>query len=493
MKQQHLFSIFLLCITLLFACKKDKSTEERIDYNTLTEKRIIEVSEQEIIKDEDLPPLERLLEKVTQKETKDKLTLLLADVKQVKEILPAMVQLRTNPEIDFEGKYKEIQALLNQISNGLPRKARLQKDLEDAKGSYNTEEVEFDNTKIPGSEPFVDYITKFLEKTYKIKPIAGKPNRFLRSDIEKVDSLASPMTLLNNIKKFKGLKYLSVAIVQGPADFNSLIHLETVKIGCDQEVKIDQLQKLKHLEISQSSQVSWDFSGKTPLLESLTIGEGLSNKITTLLLPNQKNLKSLHIGTYLNPPKKLTRLVVTGNGNTSVSGLLFESELEELRLSGITGMLGINGNRPNNAPLKIKNFELTASPNIERLDIGGLDLPKAPDLSQFTKLKIITIRPISISSKELELNELLSLMNLKNQQPSLEQFSADFIRISNGSLDLGKFSKLKTVTISSNTQAPLRKLILNRAISKMVDPGDGSCDDCGGIYLDGNAEIIFTD
>ncbi|SHG87278.1 hypothetical protein [Pedobacter caeni] len=492
MKQKHLLSIFLLSIVLLSACKKDKIREESIDYNALTEKRIIEVSEQEVIKAEDIPPLERLLEKVTQKDTKEKLTLLLADVKQVREILPGIVQLRTNPDIDFKGKYEEVQALIQKVSNQLPRKVRLQKDLEDARNSFNTEEVEFENT-VSGSESYLDFLTRFLERSYQIKPIAGKPNRFLRADIEKVDSLESRPTTMNNIRKFKGLKYLAATILQGPADLNSLVHLETVDVACEQGLKIDQLHKLKHLVLNHTNEVEWDFGGKNTELETLKIGEALAGKITVLSLSGQKNLKSVVIGNTINLLRKLKRLVIAGNGNTTLTMPILDSDMEELKLSGISGTLSLVSNRADHPPVKIKNFELVNSPNIVSMSIGDLDLPKPIDFAQFKKLKNVFFKPVSINSKETDFNELLNLINLNQLESSLEQFSADFVRVSNGTLNLGKFSKLKTVVISTGAKAPLRKLILNRAISKMVDPGDGTCDDCGGIYLDGNIETIFVD
>lgn len=507
MKQRYLLYTFLLFTIVASSCKKNKLESESIDYKVLTEQRIMEVSEQAVIRDTDIPPLERLLEKVDDKATRDRLTLLLEGVKIVKTVIPALTELRTNLDIDFNSQYEEVQKNISRITDQLPRRAKLQKELEDAKGSYNTEEVEFDNTPIPSTNSFLEFITQYLERNYNIKPISGKPTRFLRADIERVDHLESVGTIASNIKKFKGLKSLTVAIMSGEADLNGLVNLEHLKLGANKLIKIDQLQKLKSLEFTEGT--NWtgevlDLTNKFDLLETLIIPRSIAKDLKEVIITNKKHLTAVHfVGQYglsLSDLPKIKKLIIEGYKIHDFAvrlGSESNREIDEVRLSGFGGIntigeysrFGITGSISEGTNLiKIKKLNVT---DIQSQYIGlfHIILPEIPNI-QHTNLKSIDFKSVWISSKLATFQELVNLTPL---QSSLESLLLKDINISGGTLDLSKFTKLKTVFITNMedfVKVPLKKIIITPAIAALNDPGDGTCDGCE-FYVDDDVEQVI--
>ncbi|MCW3467019.1 hypothetical protein [Chitinophaga nivalis] len=493
MKMNKIYLLPLLLLMLLFACKKNN--QESIDYNVLTEQRINEVAEQPVIKEDDIASLGRLLEKVTDNGTKTRLTVLLEGVKQIKDIIPAIGALRTNPELNFQEAYKQLENKLKLVSDQLPRKAKLQRELEDAKASYNAEEVEFDTTPVPGQQSFIETLTRFLAANYNIKPITGKPNRFSRADIERVDSLVAWPTTLVNIRKFKGVKKLEATIVDEIADLNSLTGLESLKIGYKNELKIEQLRQLKHLVITAGK---WgevlDFTGRYDLLETLVIPRSIAENLTTVLLPNKQHLtKVVFTGRYggigdaaLPGAKRVVIEAKEVNAFFLTIGSETNREVDEVKLSGFGGatipeglnepysQFAINGAiLPDRSLIKLKKLELS---NITpgKFSLANIDLPNAIDLATLAPLRYLSYGAFSINARRATFSDLLHIAQHKE---TLEAIGINEIDFPGATLDLSDYKKLTQVSLSTQEKhitQPLRKLI----ISKKTQDAQGTCNDC---------------
>ncbi|MVZ60890.1 hypothetical protein [Sphingobacterium humi] len=350
---------FLLVISISYSCKKEVNTG--IDYNLITEQRILEISEQASISDEDIAILERLNAQVTNKNMKSSYADMIEGVKLIKILIEKFNKLRTDYDINFKEFHAQLQEEIKHVTDKLPRKAKMIKELETALLNYNTDEIEFLELVLTrGSLAF------FLSKNFNIKPIEGKPNRYLRADIERVDSLRvnfhhydeKPGMSANVIRHFKGLKYLETSSkVETVWDFNHLKNLETLVLNIDRspkvwELKIDQLHKLKHLELEGNNGTSpfgeeIDFTNKYPLLETLVLPNPVTKILTKLLLPNKPHLKTLRISNR-DGFQKMKRFVIEGksikNGAYHFEfGSADNTEVEEVRLIGFNYSINDNG------------------------------------------------------------------------------------------------------------------------------------------------------
>ncbi|MDR2275015.1 MAG: hypothetical protein LBF27_29165 [Sphingobacterium sp.] len=390
MKTQIILS--LLFTVLLFGCKKDK--DPGIDYNVLTEQRILEISEQATIKDEDIATLERLLANVTDNNLKPIYIEMIAGVKIFKDFIPAFNQLRIDPDVNFQEQYTKLSEQIKRVTDKLPRKAKLQTELETTLANYNTEEVEFLPVVLEDGN-----LASFLADNNNIRPVEGKPNRYLRSDIEKVDSLvmhfgsswAKEQGILKQVlRRFRGLKYLfTSASIETEWDFNYLSNLETLNLdlsttAANWELKIDALKNLKHLKLSNALNRGTspfgeviDFTDKLPLLESLELPNMVTNKLTTFLLPNKQHLNKLvlpMVNSAGGAFHKIKRLVVEGNGitygNFTFGTPSAHFEVDEVRLSGFTA----SNNTQENSILALSAGGNTVT--IKKATLKDIDLPK---------------------------------------------------------------------------------------------------------------------
>lgn len=487
---------FLMLV--LFACKKERT--ESIDYNQLTEKRILEVSEQAAIKAEDIASLERLLEKVDNTAVKTKLTAMLEGVKILKDFLPGLEKLKTDLDINFNEMYQELEAKLGQISDQLPRKAKLKQELESAKANYGKEEYEYPEWIVSTEYSLGNY----LLKNYKISPVAGNKNRFLRSDIERVDSLTVPGSSANHpyiplsvIKTFKGLRVLATVILEDGVDLNSLTKLEKLSIRWKSGLKIDALSNLKELRLEAGD---WgqemDFSNKYPLLEKLYIAGTIANKLTTVLLPNKQHLVQATFGGDAqgnNTLPQIKRLVIEAKEIKSFSLILGSEsnrEVNEVKLSGFGGKVddynysqlilsGPNGDAfiTGKTFVKVRKLDISC-PALESLGIGTIDLPASLDLATTKNLRHLGVSRFTVAGREHTINDLLNLDQLR---PALERFTFTDLNFPSGAFDISTFSKLTGGVVYSSdvVKQPLKKLIMTRAQYAMEDPGDGTCDNCG--------------
>ncbi|MGO3161939.1 hypothetical protein [Sphingobacterium sp. JB170] len=385
----------LLFIALSFSCKKD--VEPGIDYNVLTEQRILEISEQATISDEDVATLDRLLENVTDNSLKGKYTEMIAGVKILKDFIPGFNELKTNPDVLFQDLYADLEEQIKQVTDKLPRKTKLLEELESTLANYNTEEVEFLEVVLDDTGRG---LRRFLANNFNIQPVEGKPTKYLRADLERVDSLVynegnggEVGRIANVLRPFRGLKYLATySRFDDVIDLNHLTNLETLEYTLQSQqpagwqLKIDQLQNLKHLIVKENSNVRYspfgeviDFTDKYPLLESLDLPAVVATNLTTLLLPDKQHLTRLafqNVNYRILP--KIKRLVVEGKEigprSTFTVGSDSNTEIDEIRLSGFGEGTGRGEGDGGSCTLDIVGGSEVGKVKVKKLSIANVDV-----------------------------------------------------------------------------------------------------------------------
>lgn len=513
--------ILMIVNTVIFAsCKKE--TGNSLDYNVITEQRILEISEKTSITDEDIATLERLLSNVTDNSLRSKYTEMINGIKLLKDFIPAFQTLRTDPDINFQLMYSDLEKSLAQITDQLPRKAKLQIELETARANYNTEEYEFPESIITYSE-----IRAFLIDNYNIHEVEGKPNRYLRADIERVDSLSiveSTFTkvgeITNAIKRFKGLKSLRVrTVLEEVLDFNQMPLLEKLDIENgfkNWQLKIDELPNLKSLKIgglaSNTSPFGevLDFTDKHPFLENLELSGSIVTNLTTLLLPNKPNLKTVQLNSSMGVISlpKIKRLVIEATALQGQINLYLGSdshlEIDEVRLSGFgradnvafspwpEDVLSINAATTPGKFIHIKTLSLS-NLNMQGFGFGGLALNQPFDLGQMPYLISLNFfAPYTINGKRSFLTDFVNIDKLYNRLIMIDIQNLD---LPNGILDISKFTTLNGGFAGTNNsiQEPLKKIIMTRALREKVDNGDGTCDGCGFYFDESSVTVELVD
>lgn len=346
------WKVVLSLLLIAFTISCDKNEAPKIDHGAAAEKRILEVSEQSSISEEDIVTLEKLNSQVTDRNKKASLAQMIESVKIIKELLESLGKFQKEQLSNFKEDYAKLQEQHKKITDKLPRKAKLLKELEALLLKHNTEEIEFPKVVLENAG-----LAKKLLENYNIKPIQGKPTKYLRKDLERVDRLE---IYLNNINEqagmaatvfryFKGLKYLAIGSkIETVWDLNQMKSLETLILDINQapkswELKMDELNNLKHLEIKGERGSSpfagvIDFTDKFPLLETLILPKIVTTSLTALVLPNKQHLKTLSINQETGFPK-MKRLVIEAKAiedkDFSFSlGAADNLEIEEVRLSG---------------------------------------------------------------------------------------------------------------------------------------------------------------
>lgn len=519
----------LLFITLLSSCKKD--TEANIDYNVLTEQRILEISEQATISDEDIATLERLNAQVTDNSLKAKYTQMIEGVKIIKDFIPLFNQLRIDPDVIFQDLYAELEDMLKQVTDDLPRKATLQTELETALANYNTEEVEFLEVVLAAEG---GDLARFLANNFNIQPVEGKPARYLRADIERVDSLVfnakseyDEGVHYQTLRHFRGLKYLKTSSFKDNLqDLNHMSNLETLEISLTSssswELKIDQLQNLKHLIVTGSGTVYSpfgeviDFTDKYPLLERLELPGVVTKNLTTLLLPDKQHLTKLVLeGYYYFSLPKIKRLVVEGKEIGPRADFALGSadnlEIEEVRLSGFGGpaadewnptSLYVGRESRNTDKVKIKKLSLKdintsacifVSMDIEELslenvhfgdvpetheyygsgllicEVTNVDFPQKPDFNWLNIKEIdqFIFENNSYNGIPFSVTDISPLLDDLNTENLEYLYLAGLPNYPNKTLDLGRFKKLLRLRVTTATATGgqlLEKVIINKAM-----------------------------
>ncbi|GAB3429377.1 hypothetical protein [Niabella aquatica] len=424
------YLFFFLAATVFFSCSKDKPEGESIDYSALTEQRIMQVSEQKTISDNDITDLETLLGKVTADTTKQRLTTLLNGVKIIKDFIPRFEIMTTDPDANFQQLYATLEASLNQVTDALPRKAVLKSGLATALSNYNTEEYEYPQdvlTHLQDTKNFIRFsLASFLADNFNVRPIEGKPTRYLRRDIESVDSLFWTSQDKNlpyaSLKTFKGLRSLEMLLSSDDTlnlNFmkNTLEHLKIQSLNNKATLNIDSCQRLKTMHLAPVSNKealsggnyatigaatflsnngkTWDFTDKFPLLETLSLPATICQNLVTLLLPGKQHLTNITFqgpnGQDFNQLPNIKKIVIEGNGINALSlnvGSASNLELDEISVSGLGSLSGTPGScgvgvTPGTTE-KVKINKLNLSGNgkgFTSVGLGGLKLDKIPDIS----------------------------------------------------------------------------------------------------------------
>ncbi|WP_437922163.1 hypothetical protein [Sphingobacterium sp. LRF_L2] len=521
----------LLLLNLFWACKKD--IEPNIDYNVLTEQRILEISEQTTISEDDIATLERLNGSVTDNSLKAKYTEMIAGVKILKDFIPSFNELKTNPDVIFQDLYAQLEEQIKMVTDKLPRKAKIQEELASALANYNTEEYEYLDIILESSGLG---LRNYLANTYNIHPVSGKPNRYLKADIERVDKL---IILLNRgedqegllasvLKTFKGLTYLNVSsFIEKTIDLNHLTNLETLIVNTTRqpagwELKIDNLEKLKHLIVEGDGAATGsspfgetiDFTNKYPLLETLDLPLVVTRQLTSLLLPNKQYLTKLTLPSFERYPfQKLKRLVVQGKEigpqANFVLGSSENTEMEEVTLSGFGGAakddqnptnFSIGGSGPEK--VKIKKLSLSnisvASGGFSNLDIDQLvlenvklgndqtysedtyvvvgfnnvDFPQKPDFQwiDLSKVKALTIQDISANGTKLTYADIQPmLLAATNAENLMELMLIGLTPYPEKTIDVRQFKSLTSLVVNTVDQSGtyLEKVIVNKAMENI--------------------------
>ncbi|WEK35568.1 MAG: hypothetical protein P0Y53_24045 [Candidatus Pseudobacter hemicellulosilyticus] len=486
-KSTYLLSLLLLLISV--SCKKDQQGES-INYNQLTEERILSVSEKTTITDADIEPLDRLLnERVTDPTVKEKLTGMLNSVKLLKDILPLIDKLRTDENINFPEKYQEVYTLATQLSDLLPRKAILIKELEDNKNGYDNEEVIF-------SSNFSEGMEYFLKDAYKILPIEGKSYvAFRRSDIDNVDSLGSNYSMLySDLKKFTNLRVLMEdwGRMDGEnqvINLNKFTKLESLwlRVKDGNKLVMDSLDNLKKLRIfGKDAMQRLDLTGTCESLEILQLE---IPSLTTLIVPDKKLLTEIRFGeTSL---MAIDTVQIEGGGATWAIVNTASTEMGQLKLSGIkmlilTGRVFVKTGEWNGYPLgynettRIKEFSLTGG-QMTDLSVQQINFPAAIDFyAMAPNLSSISWINCAVNASDPKYMETSSVdMQNIDQLEKVEYFWMTGVTYpENTILDLRKWKKIWLAILHSEYgdwegayQGPkLKKIIFPKGVDQNKSP-----------------------
>jgi hypothetical protein len=490
----NLFFALILSI-IFFSCKKDQGVE--IDYNVLTEKRILEVSEKTPVTDADIAPLERLIEEnITNTAVKQRLTEMLNSVKLLKVILPSLSQLRSDENVNFLEKHKEIFDLVSSMSDLIPRKAVLLKELEENKNGYNNEEVLF-------STDYAKSMEYYLKENYRITPIPGKDYiAFTRSDIDKVDSIGGGHRILYaDLKKFNSLRKISVGdiVTENGEDVNlnkfpRLSRLR-VELADSRRLVIDSCRYLKHLSVKGANALTrLDLTNSCDSLQTLSLIDN-GTALKSVILPNKKWLEDMRIEGMGNAKAAyLDTLIVEGSGNTLFIQQLDLAEMKLLRLANL-GSISIQGRRfiktgtsqwgdlGYYTTTKIKNLDIANNPSLKSLTLFFVNLPGELDLSSFTDLTGLYIYNCASNATDetyfkLAAKELKGMQALKNLGSlTMNGFAADQdFASAMENLDNLWNVQFEEVSWPQNTSLDLRKLkkIVILGLHSFAGPYEGA-------------------
>lgn len=487
MKIKHLLLLFTAIITL--SCSSDDS-KESIDYVQVTQERLVAVSEKEFIVDDDISSLERLIDKVDSSSDKQRFKSMLEDIKKIKDVIPDIVKLKTDDDIDFTSFYSATELKVNQIGDVFARKEKLKQDLLDAKESYESGEVVFDNTphpefqNIPGiSKRFIS----FLKENYGIEPLSEDGLRFKRSDIDRVDSLVAH-TWASNVLKFKNLRFLETGgyFDTKEVDLNKLKKLEKlISTSLSVPIKVDGCDNLQELTIQlYKFKESLDFSKGNPKLKyfELQITFESLNSLQELVIKNKPSLEKIEY--FVKDLTSVGKIEIEGNNNTifvtNRSIGLKTPEIGELKMSNMRE-INIDSWAQDGKGKVIGTFigklDIDNNPNLEKLNINNTYLPIVIDVAKYPKLNTFIYTGSSYNPEHIpNLEKPLEKSILKNNIKNFDKLPSDIIELGltemkyeSTTLDLSRFKNLNKLRIGKSYYGEgvklqsLEKLILDRS------------------------------
>lgn len=466
MNIKHLLVLFITALTL--SCSNDDN-KQSIDYVQVTQERLISVSDQEFILDQDIESLNRLIEKVNTQADKDRFNKMLEDVKKIKDIIPNIVKLKTDEDINFTDLYDQTQTKINELTDVFKRKEKLKEDLIESKEIYNAGEVVFDNTPKNGRDGFGKNISEYLKEQYNIDPVNQDRLRYKRADIDKVDSIIPINTWHSNILKFKNLKHLSVYLLdEKPTDFSKLEKLKYLEANIIFPINVDGLNNLENLVVTLNGlEGDLEFTGSNPKLKKLEVTASRfakKNNIKKLVVKNKPLIEKVRINTHY----PVGQIVVEGNGQTVFGNDLIPlviPEIGELTLSGMKEIFlasnvqtGKGGSDYDDIlSILIKKINIQNNPNLEHLFLARMDLTSSIDLGDFPKLKKFVafgcyVNPNQLKSNDMPRETILFSNTFKNfdKVPNdIESFLFSNYEFSSSLvLDFSRFSNLKYLSMT---------------------------------------------
>ncbi len=470
MQQRYLRPLlFVVMLAGLGSCKKDPI--KSIDYNALTEERILGISELNAISNEDITALENLVnERITDNSVKARLTEMLNSVKLLQAILPKMELLRTDPDINFPEKYEEIHGLVTEMSDEIPRKKVLLDELEANREGYDNSEVRFTGD--------FEY---YLREYFKIEPIPGKNYvAYLRSDIDRVDSLIVNAVAYADLMKFNALKIIRLQSPNGSGisgenfNLNKFSQLEVLNIILNDGVKltIDSCHNLQELDVTGKDALQrLDLAGVSESLKILKLNDVLNLK--TLISPERTSLEEVWLtsGGYTPKPDSI---ILGGNGSTVFIGAIASKEMKALKLSGMENIQISGGAVVDETAdplvqqtIRINEFDISNNPGLKGLIISQLNLPGGLDLAPFPELKGLFFSQLAINAQdplhmEYPASELSGFTGLEK----LESITfSGIVWPENTTLDLRKARNLLWVELTSEGPE-LKKIILHKDVQQ---------------------------
>ncbi|XP_062007402.1 disease resistance RPP13-like protein 4 [Rosa rugosa] len=258
---------------------------------------------------------------------------------------------------------------------------------------------------------YLDLKQEWLDKLKRVEVLhfgrwQSSPKYHIEVDQKTFDG-SQAVSFLNGLGAQKHLKYLSLRgisrISELPASIRSLISLEILDLRACHDLErlpsdISSLKKLTHLDVSECY-----------LLEGMPKG---LHKLSSLQV-----LKGFLIGSQEKTPtklgelatlKKLRRLSIhIGNGAAIQAG-----EFEKLKVMSSLRFLKVSWGvvSKNLTEIDDESSKFLFPENLEKLDLQGFSLPKAPEglkPSKLKNLKKLYIRGGELQSLDLEENEPL--------------------------------------------------------------------------------------
>ncbi|WP_126974213.1 hypothetical protein [Gynurincola endophyticus] len=467
--------LWLLCFgfIFIFSCKKEEG--ENINYTVLTEERILGVSKQSAITDTDIESLQRLIEdRVTDAAAQQKFREMLNSVILLKDILPLIEQLRINEEINFLEKYEQVYQLVESMTDLIPRKSILLKELEDNKNGYDNSEVLFSTSFAEGMDFWLNY-------AYGIKAIPGKDYiAFLRSDIDKVDSISGFYMSYSDLKKFTSLKVMNAIVIEdnlAEVNLNKFTELRSLTIELKQNTRliIDSCVNLKSINVrGKNAFTRLDLNDVLPLLTYLRLEV---DSLKAVFAENKPALEEVRIGE--STAMMLDSVVIGGNHKTQVIVNSAAHEMsyfkaEKIKLLMLSGRAegDLYPGTPYRQQLntKLRKIDISNNPELEVLSLTTINFSNATDMAGFKKLSELNVSFCSFNSHDPQYREFSSdlLPNLEELE-SLKYCYLDGIRWpENHTLDLRKAKNLYFAWLhgevgdweGSYTGGKIQKLIL---------------------------------
>jgi hypothetical protein len=441
--------LWLLCFgfIFIFSCKKEEG--ENINYTVLTEERILGVSKQSAITDTDIESLQRLIEdRVTDPAAQQKFREMLNSVILLKDILPLIEQLRINEEINFLEKYEQIYELVESMTDLIPRKSLLLKELEDNKNGYDNSEVLFSTSFAEGMDFWLNY-------AYGIKPIPGKDYiAFLRSDIDKVDSISGFYLSYSDLKKFTSLKVMNGIYIEdnvAEVNLNKFTELRSISIQLQKDTRliIDSCIDLKYINVrGKNAFTRLDLNHVSPQLTHLQLEV---DSLKAVFAENKQALEHVRIGETT--PIMLDSVVISGAHKTQMIVSSAAHEMSYFKAENINKLIfsgRAEGDFYPGTPYryqlntKLKKIDISNNSQLEVIIFTTINFSEPIDLANFKQLSELSANYCSFKATDPQLREFSSEMlpNIESLENLQYVYLEGMLWPENHILDLRKAKKL---------------------------------------------------